>query len=111
MVEIKAKITFDFFAVVRAFSHLMTQKADVCRRTPTGFTHTAMNKQAGTEAQMRVDESEYTHGGAVQHCFLTCEDVFHILHYNSVSFGFISQLYKMPAHALSSQMMLRAPFT
>lgn len=72
-----------------------------------------MNKQACTEAQMRVDESEYAHGigGAVQHCFLTYEDVFHILHYNSVSFGFMSQLYKMPAHALLSQMMLRAPFT
>lgn len=39
--------------------------------------------------------------------------VFHILHYkwNSVSFGFMSQLYKIPAHALSSQIMLRAPFT
>lgn len=55
-----------------------TKKTDVCRHTPTGFTHIAMNTQACIEAQIRVDESEYTHGigGAVQHCLLTYEDTF-----------------------------------
>lgn len=72
-----------------------------------------MNKQACIEAQIRVDESEYTHGigGAVQHCLLTYEDTFFTFYINSVRFGFMSQLYKIPAHAFSSQIMLRAPFT
>lgn len=120
MVEIEAKITFTRLLCscpcILTWTHLITQK-NRCLQTYTYRLYTHSHEYAGLYWSADTSGWKWIYTWNWRSCatlFINLwRHVFHILHYkcNSVRFGFMSQLYKIPAHAFSSQIMLWAPFT